>query len=73
MLLPATGGGVLRRLTGSPNIARSTMVNPVEEQQRQDRLESWYKQDGRNDKNHSMHSLYTGLADKYMEAIEVEQ
>jgi hypothetical protein len=42
------------------------MVNPAEEQKRQDRLESWYEQDGRNNKSHPMHSLYTGLADKYM-------
>lgn len=66
MPLPVTGGGALRRLTGSTNIAHSTMVNPVEEQKRQDRLESWYEQDGRSDKSHAMHSLYTGLADKYM-------
>lgn len=42
------------------------MVNPVEEQKRQDRLESWYEQDGRNEKSHSLHCLYTGLASKYM-------
>lgn len=42
------------------------MVNPVEEQKRQDRLESWYEQDGRNEKTHPLHCLYTGLADKYM-------
>lgn len=66
MPLLATGGGVLRRLTGSTNTARNTMVNPVEEQKRQDRLDAWYKQDGRGSKKHPMHSLYTGLADKYM-------
>jgi len=65
-LPPATGGGVLRQLTGSTNITRKAMVNPAEEQKRQDRLESWYEQDGRNNKSHPMHSLYTGLADKYM-------
>jgi hypothetical protein len=43
------------------------MVNPVEEQKRQDRLDAWYKQDGRGSKKHPMHSLYTGLADKYMD------
>jgi hypothetical protein len=43
------------------------MVNPVEEQTRQDRLDAWYKQDGRGSKKHPMHSLYTGLADKYMD------
>jgi len=42
------------------------MVNPFEEQGRQDRLESWYEQDGRNDRSHPMYALYTGLADKYM-------
>jgi hypothetical protein len=42
------------------------MVNPIEEQKRQDRLEAWYENDGRNDKNHPMYSLYTGLAAKYM-------
>ena len=42
------------------------MVNPIEEQLRQDRLEAWYKEDGRDDKAHPMHALYTGLADKYM-------
>jgi len=42
------------------------MVNPIEEQKRQDRLEAWYEKDGRNDKNHPMYALYTGLADKYM-------
>jgi len=41
------------------------MVNPVEEQKRQDRLEAWYKQDGREDKNHPLYALYTGLAHKY--------
>jgi hypothetical protein len=42
------------------------MVNPIEEQKRQDRLDSWYEKDGRDDKSHSLHSLYTGLASKYM-------
>jgi len=63
---PVTGGDAPRPLTGSTNIARNTMVNPVEEQKRQDRLESWYEQDGRNEKSHSLHCLYTGLASKYM-------
>lgn len=66
MPLPAMGGDAPRRLTGSTNIARNTMVNPVEEQKRQDRLDAWYKKDGRGSKKHPMHSLYTGLADKYM-------
>jgi hypothetical protein len=60
------GGGALKRLTGSTSTAPNTMVNPFEEQRRQDRLESWYEQDGRSDKNHPMHALYTGLAGKYM-------
>lgn len=60
------GGGAPKLLTGSTNTARNTMVNPVEEQKRQDRLDSWYEQDGRSDKNHPMHALYTGLADIYM-------
>lgn len=60
------GGGVLKLLTGSTNIVHNTMVNPFEEQKRQDRLESWYEQDGRSDKSHPMHALYTGLADIYM-------
>ncbi len=42
------------------------MVNPIEEQKRQDRLDSWYEKDGRHDKSHPLHSLYTGLASKYM-------
>ena len=42
------------------------MVNHIEEQQRQQRLEQWYEEDGRSDKSHPMHALYTGLAEKYM-------
>jgi len=60
------GGGVPKLLTGSTNIAHNTMINHVEEQQKQERLDSWYKQDGRGSKKHPMHALYTGLADKYM-------
>lgn len=33
---------------------------------RQKRLNDWYKMDGRDSKDHPMHSLYTGLAEKYM-------
>lgn len=33
---------------------------------RQTQLNEWYELDGRQDKNHPMHSLYTGLAEKYM-------
>ena len=60
------GGGALKRPTGSTNTAHNTMVNSAEEQKRQDNLEAWYKKDGRGSKKHPMHSLYTGLADKYM-------
>ncbi len=42
------------------------MVNPIEEQKRQDRMDAWYKKDGRGSRRHPMHALYTGLADKYM-------
>ena len=42
------------------------MINHVEEQQKQERLDSWYKKDGRGSKRHPMHALYTGLAEKYM-------
>jgi hypothetical protein len=41
------------------------MVNPIEEQKRQDRLERWYEKDGRTEKSHPFYSLYTGLAEKY--------
>lgn len=60
------GGGAIKLLIGSTNITRNTMVNHVEQQQRQERLEGWYKKDGRGSKRHPMHSLYTGLAEKYM-------
>ena len=59
-------GGVPRLLTGSKNCLLIDMVDPIEEQKRQDRLVSWYEQDGRNEKDHPLHSLYTGLAEKYM-------
>ena len=32
---------------------------------KQQRLDRLYIRDGRMDKNHPMHGLYTGLADKY--------
>jgi hypothetical protein len=41
------------------------MVNHIEEQKRQNRLEDWYQKDGRHEKSHPMHCLYTGLASKY--------
>jgi hypothetical protein len=37
--------------------------DPKEQQQRQDDLEALYAADGRHDKNHPMHALYTGLAE----------
>lgn len=42
-----------------------TMVDRIEEQKRQKRLEDWYEKDGRADKDHPLHALYTGLAEKY--------
>jgi hypothetical protein len=67
------GGGALKQLTGSTNSTRSTMICPVEEQKRQDQLEAWYKEDGRDDESHPMHALYTGLAEKYMKKeLDVE-
>ena len=41
------------------------MIDHRVESKRQERLESWYEQDGRSDKSHPMHALYTGLAEKY--------
>ena len=35
--------------------------NPIEQQERQDRLEAAYIADGREDPTHPNHSLYTGL------------
>jgi hypothetical protein len=37
----------------------------VADQATQDRLDAWYKEDGREDPTHPMYSLYTGLAEKY--------
>jgi hypothetical protein len=37
--------------------------DPKEQQQRQDELEARYTADGRHDKDHPMHALYTGLAE----------
>lgn len=39
--------------------------NPIEQQARQELLDSWYKRDGRHDPAHPMRNLYTGLAEKY--------
>jgi hypothetical protein len=35
--------------------------NPIEQNERQQRLEQLYEADGRHDKGHPMHGLYTGL------------
>lgn len=39
--------------------------NPIEQQAIQDRLDRWYEEDGRHEPDHPLHSLYTGLAEKY--------
>jgi hypothetical protein len=36
-------------------------INPTEQQARQDHLEALYLADGRDDKSHPLHCLYTGL------------
>lgn len=41
--------------------------NPIEQLARQERLEYWYEIDGRHDPEHEQHSLYTGLAERYMQ------
>lgn len=52
------------------------MVNPacspIEQQARQDRLEALYLADGRDNPDHPMHALYTGLAQAAQQQ-EVEQ
>lgn len=64
------GGDVLKRLTGSTNSIHAEMTNHIEENERQARLEKWYEMDGRDDVNHPLHCLYTGLAEKYMNKEE---
>lgn len=39
--------------------------NPIEQQKIQDRLEAWYVADGRDNPEHPLHGVYTGLADIY--------
>ena len=39
--------------------------NPIEQEAIQAQLDAWYDMDGRHDPSHPMHSLYTGLAEKY--------
>lgn len=38
------------------------MIDPIAQQARQDHLEALYFEDRRDDPEHPMHSLYTGLA-----------
>lgn len=67
MSLPAMGGDALRRLNGSKNSTLTDMIiDHIEEDKKQARLETWYEKDGRDDVNHQLHCLYTGLAEKYM-------
>ena len=71
MLLPVTGGGAPRRLAGSKNTALIEMlIDPIEENKKQERLDGWFMKDGRNKKGHEFYMLYTGLADKYMNKEE---
>jgi len=50
----------------------SNVCDPVEQLARQQQLEAWYEADGRNDVNHPMHGIYTGLAEKYHQQEGVE-
>jgi hypothetical protein len=47
-----------------------TMSEVTRQLDRQRQLNEWYEKDGRGDKNHPMHSLYTGLAEKYKNKSE---
>jgi hypothetical protein len=58
-------GGVRKWLNGTLNKALASMIDHRVESKRQERLDSWYEQDGRSDKSHPMYALYTGLAEKY--------
>ena len=49
----------------NPNSPMNPDCNPIEQSARQEKLESWYALDGRHNHDHPMHSLYTGLADRY--------
>jgi hypothetical protein len=40
----------------------SSDCNPTEQQARQDHLDALYLADGRDNPDHPMHALYTGLA-----------
>ncbi|MFZ9327305.1 MAG: hypothetical protein ACO24H_07620 [Polynucleobacter sp.] len=68
---PVMGGAAPRLHAGSKNTAHIDMlIDPIEENQKQDRLDSWFMQDGRDKKGHEFYMLYTGLADKYMNKEE---
>jgi hypothetical protein len=41
--------------------------DPVQQTLRQQVLEDWYRRDGRDEPSHPLHSVYTGLAEKYRE------
>lgn len=43
--------------------------NPIEQQARQEQLERWYIADGRDNPEHPMFALYTGLADLAREGV----
>lgn len=71
MPLPVMGGGALRPHAGSRNTALIDMlIDPIEENKKQERLDGWFLQDGRDKKGHEFYMLYTGLADKYMNKEE---
>lgn len=48
-------------LGGGGEVSKELPCDPVEQQKRQDELDERYAADGRHDKNHPMHALYTGL------------
>jgi hypothetical protein len=65
--LPVMGGGAPRPHAGSRNTALIDMlIDPIEENKKQERLDGWFLQDGRDKKGHEFYMLYTGLAHKYM-------
>lgn len=37
------------------------MIDPIEQQRRQDALDAAYEADGRHDPEHPLHALYSGL------------
>ena len=48
-----------------PHLAVPPFVVLTADQATQDQLDAWYVEDGRDVKEHPLHSLYTGLAEKY--------